>query len=353
MKLITAYMIKSIRRIECIFLTMVVAIPVFSQELTEIAKEIYFLQENYPNGQWSRGSYVSSELGDIINIGDTITIYAYNKNKDWTYVYNQKKMGYIIGIKYKDKSLYKQIMKSKIYTIDEETRKTKENEIRSSINDYYSFYADAYDREVFVKDSIEKRKAYLTELLTKRIAEKGREFAIRDSLEKVEKHQQDSIRRREIQEQREYDKRVEIEMYKFMDPFLMDVKYWSVDHEVTMSLGIQFVNCSKKVVKYVTFKGRFLNRVLDPVRELWKGGYTWSATGIGPMYPAPRTPEEYEHPQGKYDGKIEFENLYYFYPRNVASIIEVTSVTIEYMDGTKRTVTGNELKKRVMYSCHQ
>ena len=70
------------------------------------------------------------------------------------------------------------------------------------------------------------------------------------------------------------------------------------------------------------------------------------------MYPAPRSIEEYENPQGKYEGKIGFTNLYYFYPRNAVSYIEVTSVTIEYMDGTKRTITGNELKKRVMYSCH-
>ena len=48
----------------------------------------------------------------------------------------------------------------------------------------------------------------------------------------------------------------------------------------------------------------------------------------------------------------DVNNLYYFYPGNAVSFIEVTSFNIEYMDGKKRTVTCKELKKCVMYSCH-
>ena len=349
MKQITEHMKRSIKRIACFVLLIVFSLPFYSQELTIVALKTYYLHDNTPNPYFSRGHYTSKERGDIVNVGDTITVYAFHKNMDWTFVYNQKKTGYIRGIKALDKQLYKQIKKAKVWDYHKNSIeiKNKEKEIYAAISNYYNRLADEFDREKFVKDSLEKRKKFVADSIQKR------ERFVRDSLAKAEKHRQDSIKWREQQEQREFDKQVEIEMYKFMDPFLMDVKYWSVDHEVTMSLGIQFVNCSKKTVKYVTFKGRFLNRVHDPVKELWKGGYSWKATGIGPIYPAPRTSEEYENPQGKYDRKVEFNNLYYFYARNVASIIEVTSVTIEYMDGTKRTLTGNELKKRVMYSCHQ
>lgn len=349
MKQIAKYLKKSVIRIAFVVLLTVLSLPLYSQELSIVASQTYYLHDNTPNPYFSRGHYTSQERGDIVNKGDTITIYAYHRSMDWTFVYNQKKTGYISGIKALDKQLYKQIKKAKVleYHENHDAFRNKQQEVVLAIDNYYNRLADAFDKEMFVKDSLEKRNKFIADSIQKR------ERFVRDSLAEVEKHRQDSIKWKEQQEQKEFNKHIEIEMYKFMDPFLMDVKYWSVDHEVTMSLGIQFVNCSKKIIKYVTFKGRFLNRVFDPVKELWKGGYTWSATGIGPIYPAPRTPEEYEHPQGKYDGKIEFENLYYFYPRNVASIIEVTSVTIEYMDGTKRTVTGNELKKRVMYSCHQ
>ena len=44
----------------------------------------------------------------------------------------------------------------------------------------------------------------------------------------------------------------------------------------------------------------------------------------------------------------DVNNLYYSYPGNAVSFIEVTSFIKKYMDGTKPTVTGKELKKRVM-----
>ena len=48
----------------------------------------------------------------------------------------------------------------------------------------------------------------------------------------------------------------------------------------------------------------------------------------------------------------DVHNQYYFYPGNAISLIDVTSFIKKYKDGTKPTVTGKELKKRVMYSCN-
>lgn len=339
---------KSIRIITNLILLMSSVPSTYCQELTIVAKERYFLSDHYPNPCFSRGHYESKEKGGIVEIGDTITIFAYHKSMDWTFIYNKKKTGYIWGIRERDKQLYKQIKKTKVLDYNENASdfKIKQQKIYSAINRYYDRLADIYDRKIFVKDSIEKRQEFIADSIQKR------ERFIRDSIAKVEKRRQDSIKWTRQEEQRELKILEDIETYEQKDPFILDVMSWMVDHEITMSLNVRFTNCSRKVVKYVTMKGRFYNRVNDPVRELWKGGYEWRAVGIGPLYPAPRTLEEYEDPQGKYEGKSNFNNLYYFYDRNVVSTIKVTSVTIEYMDGTKRTITGKELQKHVIYSCH-
>ena len=44
----------------------------------------------------------------------------------------------------------------------------------------------------------------------------------------------------------------------------------------------------------------------------------------------------------------DVKKMYYFYPGNAVSLIDVTSFIKKYKDGTKPTVTGKELKKRVM-----
>lgn len=349
MKKNTEHMKKSIRKIVCLVLLIVLPLPLFSQELTIVAQRKYSLNDCTPNPFFRRGNYISKERGDEVNIGDTITIYAFHSSMDWTFVYNQKKTGYIWYIKNTDKNLYKQIKKAKVWDYFENSHEIwdKQHEILAAINDYYNRLADAYDREVFVKDSLEKRRKFVADSIQQR------EQFVRDSLAKVEKHRQDSIEWRERLKQIELEKSENIELFKSMNPFMMDITHWFVDRYETMSLGVEFYNCSNKTIKYVTFKGRFFNRVHDLIREMRTGTYTWSAKGIGPIYPAPRTLEEYDNSEGKYGGKIDFKNLYYFYPGNITYMIEVTSVKIEYMDGTIRTITGRELEKHVTYSCHQ
>ena len=337
-----------IRILVSFILLITIVIPSYSQELTIVSKQDYHLHDCTPDPYFSRGHFTSTERGDSLKAGDTITIYAFHKSLDWAFVYNQKKTGYISGIKKFDKPLYKQIKKAKVwdYPKDGEEIVAKQREIYLAINDYYNRLADAFDREQFVKDSLEKRNKFIADSIQKR------ERFIHDSIVKVEKQRQDSIRLKKAQEERELHLLLTANLFKANDPFIIDVKSYFVDHETTMYLAIQFTNCSPKIMKYVTFKGRFFNPVNDPVRELWHGGYTWTAKAVGPMYPAPRTLEEFENPQGKYNGKFEFQNLYYFYPRQIATRLELISVLIEFMDGTKRTYTGKELQKRVVYSCN-
>ena len=44
----------------------------------------------------------------------------------------------------------------------------------------------------------------------------------------------------------------------------------------------------------------------------------------------------------------DVHNQYYFYPGTAVSLIDVTSFIKKYREGTKLTVTGKELKKRVI-----
>lgn len=349
MKKDTEHMKKYIRRIVCLVLLMVLPLPLFSQELTIVAQENYKLEYSTPRTYFIRGKYTSKERGDEVKIGDTITIFAYHNGMDYAMVYNQKKTGYLMGIKAHDKELYKQIKKAKVRICekDQDGWLEKEKEVYAAINNYYNRLADAFDREMFVKDSLEKRRKFVADSIQQR------ELFVRDSLAEVEKHRQDSIAWRERLKQIELEKCENIELFKSMDPIMVDVTHWFVDRYETMSLGVKFFNCSNKTIKYVTFKGRFYNRVHDLIREVRTGAYTWSAKGVGPIYPAPRTLEEYDNSEGGYGGKVDFKNLYYFYPENITYMIEMTSIIIEYMDGTVRTITGRELEKHVTYSCQE
>ena len=126
---------KSISIIISMFLLIITAQPTFSQELTSVASKDYYLSENFPNPNYSRGYYTSKERGDVVKVGDTITIYAFHKSMDWTFVYNQRKTGYIWGIKASDKQLYKQIKKAKVLDYHENAAeiKIKQQQIYSTI----------------------------------------------------------------------------------------------------------------------------------------------------------------------------------------------------------------------------
>ena len=74
---------------------------------------------------------------------------------------------------------------------------------------------------------------------------------------------------------------------------------------------------------------------------------TWKARGVGPIGPRPTTLENFDERFDDNRGSYNFDNLT-FYSR-VATYFQLSSVTIQYMNGKTITLTSANLKKHVRY----
>ena len=81
--------------------------------------------------------------------------------------------------------------------------------------------------------------------------------------------------------------------YKKMGPALFKVLGWYMDSAGGITVSIEVTNCSSQRIKYVTFKGYFLNAVGDKCRNEIGGGTEWRGKGVGPIEAFPKTPEDF------------------------------------------------------------
>ncbi len=132
---------------------------------------------------------------------------------------------------------------------------------------------------------------------------------------------------------------------KALTPAFIEIFGWSMDSAGGIEVDITFTNCSSQKVKYVYFRGYFLNAVGDICRNEITGSTEWKYRGVGPIDPFPKTSDDssYGHRHTYFFGNPRF------YSR-IAEKFRLSSVTIEYMNGTKKVLFGAELKKRVKYS---
>ena len=133
---------------------------------------------------------------------------------------------------------------------------------------------------------------------------------------------------------------------KQMDPAYIEVKGWNMDSAGGIAVNITFTNCDRfHSIKYVYFQGYFLNAVGDKCRNSITGSTVWKYTGVGPINPFPSKPGQY--------GKSYIANYCFddplFYAKT-AHTFRLSSVTIEYIDGKKKVLTGDELDVRVDYT---
>ncbi len=133
-----------------------------AQEYNIKSRGYYTLTDNYPNVYWTRGAYTSPDRCDRVLTGEDLTIYAYNKKMDWVFVYNQKKMGIIVGIcdeKYEGKKLIKHLKDANVSKVKYEFSDllAKQAKIRQNIDKYYAHEADLW-RIKLIKDSLEARR---------------------------------------------------------------------------------------------------------------------------------------------------------------------------------------------------
>jgi hypothetical protein len=132
---------------------------------------------------------------------------------------------------------------------------------------------------------------------------------------------------------------------KELAPAIIKVGGWSMDSAGGIEVDITFTNCTAQKVKYVYFRGYFLNAVGDKCRNDITGSTEWKYRGIGPIDVMPK------ELQKNYYTNVEFWRFGNpkFYS-TIAHSFRLSSVTIEYMNGRKTTLSGAELKKRVKYS---
>lgn len=139
-------------------------------------------------------------------------------------------------------------------------------------------------------------------------------------------------------------KEEEIAFLQSYAPAFIEIEGWNKDSANGIAVDIAFKNGVTQKVKYVYFKGFFLNAVGDKCRNEINGTTEWKCRGVGPVDALPDSPYYiyYDH-----IAHWHFSNPRFY--SATANTFRLSSVTIEYMNGKKTTLSGTELKKRVRY----
>lgn len=162
---------------------------------------------------------------------------------------------------------------------------------------------------------------------------------------KIQALEEKAREQREEQEaQRKALEEQEFENLKLMDPAYIEVKKMEMNSVGGIKVKIKFTNCSKLKVKYIYFKGYFLNAVGDKCRNIVGGSTEWKDTGVGPIRPLPENSGEYSN----YTAFFTFDDPLFY--SKTAQKFRLSSVTIEYMNGEKSILSGAELNDRVDYT---
>lgn len=138
-----------------------------------------------------------------------------------------------------------------------------------------------------------------------------------------------------------------IQLYKELDPVMVHVDSWEANSAGGIEVNLSVTNCATQAIKYITFQGFFTNPVGDKCRNEIGGSTVWKGRGVGPIGPRPTSLENFDERFEDCKGSYNFDNLT-FYSRT-AAYFQLSSVTIQYMNGKTITLTGANLKKHVRY----
>lgn len=138
-----------------------------------------------------------------------------------------------------------------------------------------------------------------------------------------------------------------IDVYKKNNPFVISDISWTANSVGGIEVSLSFTNCTGQAIKYVTFQGYFINAVGDKCRNEIDGSTIWKARGVGPIGSCPTTADNYYERYRNCEASYDFDNLT-FYPR-VGDSFRLSTVTVEYTNGRKMTLSGANLNKHVRY----
>ncbi len=138
-----------------------------------------------------------------------------------------------------------------------------------------------------------------------------------------------------------------INMYKQNKPFIINNISWDSNSVGGIEVSLSITNCTNQTIKYVTFQGFFKNAVGDRCHNEIGGGTIWKGRGVGPIGPCPTTNDNCEERMYDCKASYDFDNLT-FYSR-VANTFKLSTVTVEYTNGRKISLSGANLDKHVIY----
>lgn len=138
-----------------------------------------------------------------------------------------------------------------------------------------------------------------------------------------------------------------IQEYKAKQPFIIQNIDWSSNSVGGIYVSLDVFNYAGQAIKYVTLQGYFLNAVGDKCRNEISGSTVWKARGVGPIGPGPTSVENYYERFLNNKATFHFDELF-FYSRS-ANTFRLSSVTVEYTNGRKITLSGANLNKHVKY----
>ena len=157
---------------------------------------------------------------------------------------------------------------------------------------------------------------------------------------------QNSINRRELKKL-EGKKQNLIDAYRQCEPVIVQLNSLNSNSVGGIEVSLNVINCATQPIKYITIQGYFTNAVGDKCRNDIGGGFVWKGKGVGPIGPRPTSLENFDERYSLNEANYTFDDLK-FYSR-VAENFHFSSVSIEYMNGKKITLSGAILKKHIRY----
>ena len=139
---------------------------------------------------------------------------------------------------------------------------------------------------------------------------------------------------------------------KHAPAFLLNVDSWSINSAGGIEVYYSVVNTTVKKIKYIYVNSYFLNSVGDVCRGDFGDRYMKHRL-IGPIGPRPSLGEDWDSVVKKLSecsGDYSFDTPTFYC--SVADRMVVSSIKVQYFDGSVKTYTGKQLDKIVSYESY-
>ena len=319
-----------------IFLFIIVCLPycINAQSYDIKANKKIELHNFYPTGSENYNMSIMKKRLRYVDSNETVSVIGYNPRLHILYVYNPQHMGYIYM---DDQNLYKFLKKAKVLDYSKSKNMSKLQQILNSTQKLIDEHYNKLEEERIID---EKRKIKQEQIEDSVFAIIHRDDFVKDSLANRTRFEKDSLEW--IKQHKENEKFLSdiwdsrIRRIKSMSPIAINIDSWNIDEYGGVTAHISVVNCSSNTIKYITFKFIFINPVGDLCVDRYSGKKYWSPKGVGPI-------ESYKTMNCEASYNFDTPSFY----SSVIETMDISNVTIQYMDGKIVNLGGKELKNHL------